>query len=468
MLLFSYPVRALVAAILLNNVFPAFASHARFHKHMLAHRSIHLKDLRSHDDSVLPIRDIRERDNITALDTQPLRVEINSFSQWMSVWFASANATNSPASIAQVQKEVQSHKASVKAWLDAVASNGASSASSSNIQQIEAESTAFNQWMDAWATSASATTPSSAISELQQEVQAYEGWINTWLNVATNSLSPVSTSSLTDASSTLINANAGIVLTSTASLGGRTTTLTTTAFVTSTLTKVATETVITTPLSSSSVGPSSMSGNQFLQQTSSGNTTAAATSSVATSFAFQPTSQPTSQLAPPSTSSAVAQSSAPAVPNSGSGFNPDASDNVAVYFGQTPATASVPLDQLCSNPNINIVVIAFVNNFFSAGNEPSVNFGVAGGNTLSAAAAAIGATGLLSSPDLASKITTCQQQGKVILLSLGGAIGTTTFTSDSQATGFAQQLWDLFGGGTGSPDLRPFGSVKVDGFDIGK
>lgn len=56
---------------------------------------------------------------------------------------------------------------------------------------------------------------------------------------------------------------------------------------------------------------------------------------------------------------------------------------------------------------------------------------------------------------------------KKVLLSLGGAIATTAFSSDDQATQFATTLWDLFGAGTGlDADLRPFGDVQIDGFDV--
>lgn len=50
-------------------------------------------------------------------------------------------------------------------------------------------------------------------------------------------------------------------------------------------------------------------------------------------------------------------------------------------------------------------------------------------------------------------------------MSLGGAIGSYGFSSTSQAQGFAETVWDLFGAGNSS--TRPFGSAIVDGFDLG-
>ena len=62
-------------------------------------------------------------------------------------------------------------------------------------------------------------------------------------------------------------------------------------------------------------------------------------------------------------------------------------------------------------------------------------------------------------------IETCQSLGKIVMLSLGGAVGTYGFKSASQAETFATTLWDMFAEGYGS--LRPFGDALIDGFDLG-
>lgn len=62
---------------------------------------------------------------------------------------------------------------------------------------------------------------------------------------------------------------------------------------------------------------------------------------------------------------------------------------------------------------------------------------------------------------LATDIQTCQSAGKIVTISLGGATGSDTFTSQSQATGFADTIWNLFLGGTSS--TRPFGEAVLDG-----
>ncbi|KAF2234108.1 glycoside hydrolase family 18 protein, partial [Viridothelium virens] len=152
--------------------------------------------------------------------------------------------------------------------------------------------------------------------------------------------------------------------------------------------------------------------------------------------------------------------------------------NVAVYYGQTSSTAAGGLLTLCQDPSVDIIILAFVYTFFGPNNYPSASFGPGcSGSTTSQAQSA---PGLPSCPQLATEITQCQTIGKPVLLSLGGYIATTAFSSSAQATQFANTIWDLFGGGGNSSSssssssstnsdstaLRPFGSVVVDGFDI--
>lgn len=62
---------------------------------------------------------------------------------------------------------------------------------------------------------------------------------------------------------------------------------------------------------------------------------------------------------------------------------------------------------------------------------------------------------------LASAIQTCQSKGKIVTLSLGGATGAAGFTSDAQASQFADTIWNVFLGGSSS--TRPFGNAVLDG-----
>ena len=158
----------------------------------------------------------------------------------------------------------------------------------------------------------------------------------------------------------------------------------------------------------------------------------------------------------------------PAMANSSTNgsFSAQSSKNLAVYYGQTLATDSFTLEQMCQDENVDIVVLAFLTTFYGPAGQPIINFGPATGGTPTLGAQKINATGLLDCPFLAKNITTCQSLGKKVLLSLGGANGVTNFTSDAQATSFAKNLWNLFGGGMTDSDMRPFGEVKLDGFDV--
>lgn len=147
-------------------------------------------------------------------------------------------------------------------------------------------------------------------------------------------------------------------------------------------------------------------------------------------------------------------------------FNAESEDNVAVYYGTTPATTEGGLISLCSNPNVDIVILSFVFCFFDANGYPSIDFGP--GCSSQTSAQADTAPGLKDCSALAPEVSACQAMDKKVLLSLGGYNSNTSFASDTQATEFARTLWDLFGAGTGlDVGLRPFGTdIVIDGFDL--
>jgi len=70
-------------------------------------------------------------------------------------------------------------------------------------------------------------------------------------------------------------------------------------------------------------------------------------------------------------------------------------------------------------------------------------------------------TALLDCSFLASDIRTCQAKGKIVTLSIGGELSGISLVSDLQAKQFADTIWNLFLGGSGS--TRPFGSAVLDG-----
>ncbi|KAI7337374.1 glycoside hydrolase family 18 protein [Hortaea werneckii] len=148
-------------------------------------------------------------------------------------------------------------------------------------------------------------------------------------------------------------------------------------------------------------------------------------------------------------------------------FDPDASDNLAVYWGQTPNTTAEGLLQLCENADVDIVILAFLNQFYPENGQgyPGINFGPA------CDPASINqqqkAPDLLDCTRFATQIQGCQALGKPVLLSLGGYLANTSFVSDNQAEHFAETLWNLFGAGREELGIRPFGpDVVLDGFDI--
>ncbi len=155
-----------------------------------------------------------------------------------------------------------------------------------------------------------------------------------------------------------------------------------------------------------------------------------------------------------------------------SDFDPMARGNVAVYYGQSDMTTQVPLSTVCDDPNVDIIILAFVIISFTPGGWPTLNLGPLCSSATTAQLQA-GAAGLLdcTSNSFSTLIRQCQANGKKILLSLGGATAEFEITDDNLAEELAQTLWNLFLGGTNNSTtngLRPFGvDVVLDGIDIG-
>lgn len=136
---------------------------------------------------------------------------------------------------------------------------------------------------------------------------------------------------------------------------------------------------------------------------------------------------------------------------------------LAIYWGAEDDTTT--LDDVCADNAYGIVNLAFLNYFFKAGGYPGMSIGNLEGP--SKAQRNAGATGLQDGTSLVRAIKACQSSGKTVILSLGGADADVTLKSDKQGEQIADTLWNLFGGGQKNPELRPFGDVKLDGFDLG-
>ncbi|KAK9472735.1 endochitinase [Dipodascopsis tothii] len=138
-------------------------------------------------------------------------------------------------------------------------------------------------------------------------------------------------------------------------------------------------------------------------------------------------------------------------------FSATANDNVVVYWGQASAGSQESLSYYCQNDAVDVVVLSFMTEFFGSDDLPALNFA-------SACTATFPGTSLLECAEIANDIATCQSLGKIVLLSLGGASGSYSLADDTQAAAFADTLWDLFL--DGDSDTRPFGTTKIDGFDL--
>ncbi|KAJ2928915.1 hypothetical protein H1R20_g8190, partial [Candolleomyces eurysporus] len=142
---------------------------------------------------------------------------------------------------------------------------------------------------------------------------------------------------------------------------------------------------------------------------------------------------------------------------------------VSSYWGQNSygvghsdiANHQKRLSYYCEDNSIDVFPIAFLNVFFGPGNVPSLNLA----NTCNPTDnATFPGTALPICSFLASDISACQSKGKLITLSLGGATGAVGLSSDSQASAFADLIWNLFLGGKSS--TRPFGTAILDGIDL--
>ncbi|GLB43362.1 putative glycosyl hydrolase 18 family protein [Lyophyllum shimeji] len=144
------------------------------------------------------------------------------------------------------------------------------------------------------------------------------------------------------------------------------------------------------------------------------------------------------------------------------------SDNLAVYYGQNSYGAThsdqsgwqKALSTYCQDDTINAIPLAFLNVYFSSGGMPEINLS----NTCSSNGGVFPGTNLANCQSMAADIKACQAKGKIITISLGGATGAASFSSDGQAQTFADTVWNLFLGGSSS--TRPFGDAVLDGVDL--
>ncbi|USP82492.1 glycoside hydrolase family 18 protein [Curvularia clavata] len=148
-----------------------------------------------------------------------------------------------------------------------------------------------------------------------------------------------------------------------------------------------------------------------------------------------------------------------------------AKTNVAMYWGQ--GSNQIPLLEVCTDPNIDIVNIGFVNKFpKKRGEYPGTNHANACGDLTYTDPTTNQPSALLSScPGVGEAIKACKRRGKKVLLSLGGGWPVDYYLpSPDVANWFAEFLIGAYGPLTeewkaaGKP--RPFGDAVIDGFDL--
>ncbi|KAF7720191.1 Chitinase [Penicillium ucsense] len=138
--------------------------------------------------------------------------------------------------------------------------------------------------------------------------------------------------------------------------------------------------------------------------------------------------------------------------------------NIAIYWGQNSLQGNggqvqQPLGYYCDT----VIPLAFDMMINGPGGAPEVDFSVT-----SQDCDVFPGTQLKNCPKIGDDITTCQQKGKTILLSIGGATYSEGgFKSEADAKAGAKLMWETFGPTrAGSDALRPFGNATLDGFDF--
>ena len=138
-----------------------------------------------------------------------------------------------------------------------------------------------------------------------------------------------------------------------------------------------------------------------------------------------------------------------------------ASGQNVVYWGQNGGgtVENNDLSAYCtSTSGIDIIVLAFLYSFGNGNLIPSGTIGQSCYISTSGEGQNCAA--------LTSAIATCQAAGVKVILSLGGASGSYTLTSQAEATTIAQNIWAAYGNSGNTAVQRPFGNVFVNGFDF--
>ena len=141
-------------------------------------------------------------------------------------------------------------------------------------------------------------------------------------------------------------------------------------------------------------------------------------------------------------------------------FNPQATNNLAVYFGHSVGNGGASISDLCTETSIDIIIIGFVRGFNGRDQPPSVDFGTRCKFPDGLAAPC---------PSFAAQVQACQTTyHKKIFISVGGSSNSIVFNGADDARECAEVIWNTFGADFSVPGWRPFGNTVVDGIDIGE
>ncbi|KAG0237591.1 glycoside hydrolase superfamily [Mortierella sp. GBAus27b] len=142
-----------------------------------------------------------------------------------------------------------------------------------------------------------------------------------------------------------------------------------------------------------------------------------------------------------------------------SAFDPLKKTNVVTYWGQNSVAhnggSESSLAEYCNGDTIDVFALAFIHR---------IENGIPILNLSKHCSDKYPGTSMLRCPKIGQDIKACQARGKAVVVSIGGATGSYSLPDEASGRAFAEQIWNLFLGG--SSNTRPFGDAIVDGIDL--
>eukprot|EP01133_Synstelium_polycarpum_P009745 gene9745-11380_t len=157
---------------------------------------------------------------------------------------------------------------------------------------------------------------------------------------------------------------------------------------------------------------------------------------------------------------------------SASAFNLNSKNNLVGYWGQNSGSfagkpAQTMLGDYCNDSTYDVLIVSFLNTFFTNNVLPGTSIQLPGLNLSNQCWYNFANfPSVMNCPEVGTSTIKCQSKGKIILLALGGAVGSYGFPNAAKATEFANTIWNMFLGGTNSAYPRPFGAAQLDGVDL--